>query len=1159
MNRKLLAIFLSLAMTLSLLPTTALATAQTFSDLPADYSTEALLSAVDNGLLSGDNGLLMPDDALTRAQMAAIMVRAFGGEALADLSAYVDVDEDDWFATSMSKAVAMGLFQGNGAYLYPDATISRQEVFVILARAFALTTDDLTVLDGFADLADVADWTKASTAALVSSGIVQGDLQGNLNPTSNISRKEFAVIMDRLITTYITEVGTVTHLAEGSVLVRVADVTLDGVAVVGNLVLGDGAGDATLSDVTVSNMTLIRSGVDSAISVTGDANLAAVVIQQTAGTVAVHFSDNATAHSIEILSSGVTLTGVPAGTMVITGDDVAEVSVNGQPMAAGTISYNDPNRDADISVQVYSDTSVSYEERVLDALSSEFDNATIYNSDFIPGDTRFDSPELTERGDYGVGVRTLTITDPDPTQGREEFILEIFYPAQIPAGEEELAWVDAWLGIGIDHTYRASEVYQMPVRALRNADPDTENMPEDGYPIVVYSHGSDGASSVHTNITSALASQGYIVVTINHTGNSRATEQVSGAAALRYSDLVFTLDNVENAINTDGTFLYGLGDITNCAIVGHSMGGGGAMYMAGLLSDAAGATGADPRVRAVVGISPYAPDLEASAWENITIPTLTISGSLDDVATFSVQEENVSYMTNSDAYHLVIENGYHELITDPVPYFMASDDNSALYNEDYYANYYGYPYLDWSTSGDAPDDVAEAWRLWREANFNVEVTWDETRTNDILEHFINAFLAKELKQDDSMDLYLEQPADDISWGGFVGAQTVGLTMSHTEPTEPTVQDVYDGSMDVRYTDGNMDAFGTEEGVVSFVAADGGDYFAENEGWINSTQFGPDFTYGDTTTMSPELSYAGEYGIGVRRVELDGTAYELWYPAQATSENTVIYWEESEAQTYTFAGNGNRNVDVLTTETGYPLVVMADEAGSLVRMSYLAENLASKGYFVVSVGDQDIVTAIDALKAMDDGYTMTPSVINFESITLVGNWSAGYDVLEIASDALVDNIAAVISLAPTFDDDTSLDLAGIPVLMVTGTADQAAYAQTQSVYDSLSDSERYMLVYELAGTSVGLNPVPWFAGESYDSAYAERYESVWNQTRFNNFNQHFISAFLDFYVQGDASMEAYLVTDFEVYDDAMAYWWLFVWKGVAPYSAGGLQFQSDLAE
>lgn len=117
MKRKLLSLVLVLAMTLSLLPTAAMAAdTQAFPDLPDDYSTEALLAAVENGLLSGNNGYLLPNDPLTRAQMATIMVRAFGGEELADISAYADVDQDDWFADAIAKAVAMGLFQGNGSY-----------------------------------------------------------------------------------------------------------------------------------------------------------------------------------------------------------------------------------------------------------------------------------------------------------------------------------------------------------------------------------------------------------------------------------------------------------------------------------------------------------------------------------------------------------------------------------------------------------------------------------------------------------------------------------------------------------------------------------------------------------------------------------------------------------------------------------------------------------------------------------------------------------------------------------------------------------------------------------------------------------------------------------------------------------------------------------
>ena len=67
------------------------ATASNFSDIPNDWSKTAIENAIENGLLVGDNGLVKPQDNLTRAQMAAIVNRAFASTVKADISKFTDV------------------------------------------------------------------------------------------------------------------------------------------------------------------------------------------------------------------------------------------------------------------------------------------------------------------------------------------------------------------------------------------------------------------------------------------------------------------------------------------------------------------------------------------------------------------------------------------------------------------------------------------------------------------------------------------------------------------------------------------------------------------------------------------------------------------------------------------------------------------------------------------------------------------------------------------------------------------------------------------------------------------------------------------------------------------------------------------------------------
>ena len=236
--KKIVSLILGAVLTASAVLTISAASVDEFSDMPNDWSTPALTAAVENGLLTGSDGLILPKDNLTRAQMATIIVRAFAASSKDDLAGFTDVPSDKWYFEYMQKAVAMGVFTGDGSgLLTPDNNITREQVFTVLARAFKLADGDLSVLDKFSDGDDVSSWAKGYTAALVANGYVNGS-DGKLNPKNNITRAEFAQIMYNMIKFYVDESTTLTGTIEGSVIVRASDVTTSKDAEIkGNLVI----------------------------------------------------------------------------------------------------------------------------------------------------------------------------------------------------------------------------------------------------------------------------------------------------------------------------------------------------------------------------------------------------------------------------------------------------------------------------------------------------------------------------------------------------------------------------------------------------------------------------------------------------------------------------------------------------------------------------------------------------------------------------------------------------------------------------------------------------------------------------------------------------------------------------------------------------------
>ena len=256
------------AAALLLSPTGALgASPSDFVDFPNDWSQGAMTAAVENGLLGGvGDGRIAPQGEVTRAQMAAIINRAFGAEKQASLSSYSDVAADAWYAVDMAKAVQMGTFSGTGnRLLEPDRAITREEAFSVLARAFALEAGDDSSLASFSDGAQVSSWAKGSVSAMVAAGYVNGSDGNRLNPQQTITRAEFAAVMSKIVAQYIDaeDVQRSRSLSiDGNVIVR-GNVDLSGYTINGDVIIADEAANVTLDGVTVNGRLVVRGASDS--------------------------------------------------------------------------------------------------------------------------------------------------------------------------------------------------------------------------------------------------------------------------------------------------------------------------------------------------------------------------------------------------------------------------------------------------------------------------------------------------------------------------------------------------------------------------------------------------------------------------------------------------------------------------------------------------------------------------------------------------------------------------------------------------------------------------------------------------------------------------------------------------------------------------------
>lgn len=172
-----------------------------YFDFPQNWSKDAMEFAVKNNFITGvSEDKIAPKAALTRAQLAAILSRVMktGAGDVSVLDNFTDADKNAWYASAMAKAVELNILYGDGDSIYPDRPVTRQELFAILVRAFAVTGGDESTLASYNDAGSISSWAKAAISAMIAQGYASGYEDKTLRPTQQVTREEFAQLLYRM-------------------------------------------------------------------------------------------------------------------------------------------------------------------------------------------------------------------------------------------------------------------------------------------------------------------------------------------------------------------------------------------------------------------------------------------------------------------------------------------------------------------------------------------------------------------------------------------------------------------------------------------------------------------------------------------------------------------------------------------------------------------------------------------------------------------------------------------------------------------------------------------------------------------------------------------------------------------------------------------------
>ncbi len=351
--------------------------------------------------------------------------------------------------------------------------------------------------------------------------------------------------------------------------------------------------------------------------------------------------------------------------------------------------------------------------------------------------------------------------------------------------------------------------------------------------------------------------------------------------------------------------------------------------------------------------------------------------------------------------------------------------------------------------------------------------------------------------------------------------------------------------------------------------------------------------------APELAHLGQFDVGVRMFsiaqvkQIDVLAFDpatgaapkrdreltvdLWYPATlAAGASPETYSGSMTAEPpapptrFTIPGIAVR--DATPAVGRFPLVVVShgyDNAA--IALSWLTENLASKGYVVAAIRHMDPpITdrskfAEPLLRRPLDIAFITRTLQNVLTDTghvdpsrtaLIGYSMGGYGVLTVGGGeldpgspaaqlipggllasyarggALIDwvhapNIKAIVAISPAGGSLQAWGTEGLraitaPLMLISGDRDGTVDYATgaRAFFDLATNSRRYLLTFRGAGHRIGLGPAPdEMRKRLWDQDWFE--DPVWRSERIVGINLHMITAFLDRYVKNDASRAVYL--------------------------------------
>ena len=154
------------------------------------------------GIVNGDeNDIFRPDDTVSRAEFATMITLAMGQEATPYANSFFDIVGDDWYSGYVQTVKTNDYMSGYDGLFKPNSAITREELARVIVSAYNGKTNT-NLQTGktlyFNDIDEISHWAYDYIVEAADMGFIYGMTDELFAPKQPATRAQAAVMLKRV-------------------------------------------------------------------------------------------------------------------------------------------------------------------------------------------------------------------------------------------------------------------------------------------------------------------------------------------------------------------------------------------------------------------------------------------------------------------------------------------------------------------------------------------------------------------------------------------------------------------------------------------------------------------------------------------------------------------------------------------------------------------------------------------------------------------------------------------------------------------------------------------------------------------------------------------------------------------------------------------------